>query len=80
MIWILSPLDRAQNSDKFTFLKFENPSTGSKSYNPTKLGTFCPKMQILGQFHHKNKSNIVETANKLLFLAHKFGPHDKKYS
>ena len=24
------PLDRARNSDQFTFLKFENPSNGSK--------------------------------------------------
>ena len=23
-------IDRAQNSDQFTFFKFENPSTGSK--------------------------------------------------
>ena len=41
----LSPMHWAQNSDQFTFLKFENLSTGSK-LRSQKGGHFCPKIIV----------------------------------
>ena len=39
----LDPMDRAQNSEWFTFLKFENPSSGSKVIGHQSLVLFVKK-------------------------------------
>ena len=41
------PMNRARNSDQFTFLKFENPSTGSKIISHQSRAHFCIKSIFL---------------------------------
>ena len=55
-------MDRAQNSDQFTFLKYDNLSTGSKVITHQSLSLFCPKSKFLANSIFKNKGNIVKWA------------------
>ena len=41
------PMDRAQNSESFTFEKFENPSSGSKVSSLQSWGFFFQKVKII---------------------------------
>ena len=42
-IKVMIPMDRARNSDQFTFLKFENPSSGSKVRSHQSWALFVQK-------------------------------------
>ena len=70
-------MDRAWNSDHFTFLKFENPSTGSKVISHQSFALFVQKSKFLADSIFKNKSNIVKLAKNYDFWA-KIWIHDKK--
>ena len=52
-------VDRAWNSDKFTFLKFENLPTSSKVISHQSWALFVQKNKILADYIFKDKSNIV---------------------
>ena len=74
--WIqVIQMDRAWNSDQLTFLKFENPSTGSKIISLQGRAQFLYKIHFLADSIFKNKSNISQ---KLRFLGQKFRHHKKK--
>ena len=44
-------MDRARNSDQFTFLKFENPSTGSKVRSHQSWALFVQKSIFFYRAH-----------------------------
>ena len=61
--WIqVIQMDRAWNSDQFTFLKFENPSTGSKVIGHLSWTLFVKISKFLAETIFRNKSNIVKSA------------------
>ena len=60
----MDPMDRAQNSKLFTFLKFENPSTGSKVIGNQSLILFAKKSNFLTKikkFFDKNSLNFEKS-------------------
>merc|ERR1711867_204519 len=75
-IQVMIPMDRARNSDQFTFLKFENPSTGSKVRSHQSWALFVQK-SFFTEPIFKNKSNIVKFAKNCNFWA-KIWTIDKK--
>ena len=78
-----SPLDRARNSDDFTFLKFENPFTGSKVISNQSWILFCQKVLFycpIPSSEIKVTSANGSTRPKIRFLGPKFGPNDPKNS
>ena len=71
------PMDRARNSDQFTFLKFENPSTGSKVRSHQSWALFVIKSIFLPSPSSKIR---VTSSNlpKITIFGPKFGPVTKK--
>ena len=68
------PMDRARNSDQFTLLKFENPSTGSKVIGHLSWTLLVQISKFLAETIFKNKSNIVKSAINYNFLAKNLDP------
>ena len=76
--WIqVISMDRAQNSDQFTFLKFENPSTGSKVISHQSWPLFVQKTNFWSIPSSKIRVTSSYWPKKFIFWP-KFGPHDKK--
>ena len=70
-------MDWARNSDQFTFLKFENPSTGSKVRSHQSWVLFVQKSKFLADSIIKNKSNIVVLAENFDFWPKNLGSMTK---
>ena len=58
----LDPMDRARNSECFTFLKFENPSSGLKVISFQSWVLFYKKWKKLADSISKNQGNIRKLA------------------
>ena len=71
------PMDRARNSECFTFLTFENPSRGSKVISLQSLVLLSKNPKQIGRFHLLNKGNkrkLTKFKKKFNFFGKKMEP------